>query len=49
MLRVLRGLWPVDQGVVAMVGDEQVGSDGVSMILGLFERLFTIFHVMGIV
>ena len=38
----------MDQGVVAMVGDDQVGSDGVSMILGLFERLFTIFHVRGI-
>ena len=48
MLRVLRGLWPAAQGVVAMVGDDQVGSVGVSMILQLFERLFTIFHVRGI-
>ena len=48
MLRVLRGLWPVDQGVVAMVGDDQVGSVGVAMILQLFERLFTIFHVRRI-
>ena len=34
----------MDQGVVAMVGDDQVGSVGVAMIL----RLFTIFHVRGI-
>ena len=31
-----------------MVGDDQVGSDGVSMILQLFQRLFTISHVRGI-
>ena len=38
----------MDQGVVAMLGDDQVGSDKVSLILQMFERLFTICALEGL-